>query len=99
MSEEMVALAKALFMTVGCIEVLKNFIVLKNKKIWAVVMIPLCFGFTYVSACLPPFVSLGILAVCGSQLFYSDILQNFRKLFDGLATRFAGTATPPTSAQ
>ena len=97
MSDEMVVLAKALFMTVGCIEVLKNFIVLKNKKIWAVVMIPLCFGFTYVSACLPPFVSLGILAVCGSQLFYSDILQNFRKLFDGISSRLAGPDVPPTA--
>lgn len=86
---ELMAIFTALLQTVGLIEVLKNFIVLKNKRIWAVVMIPLGVSMTYAASYLPDTVNAAILVVCGSQLFYQSILQSFQKIVENLANKFS----------
>ena len=65
--------------TVGTIEVLKNFFVPRNKKIWTIVMIPLSLIYCAVYKHLPDWVSAGILTICVCEISYECILQVFKK--------------------
>jgi hypothetical protein len=66
--------------TVGTIEVMKNFFRPKNRKVWAVVMMPLALLFCAVYTYLPIWVSAGILTICTCQICWDTVLQTFKRI-------------------
>lgn len=74
-------ITKASIMTVGIVQVLKNFMPEKVPTwIYSILMIALSFAFTFVSLFAPVWVATGIITVCVSQLGYEGIIQTIKKM-------------------
>lgn len=75
----------AAFAAVGIEEYLKNFFKPKNKKLYALVMVPLSLG-AYCAAELLPIYVIGSLLTLGSvQVCYETLIQGFRAVIDRIS--------------
>ncbi|GHV84382.1 hypothetical protein AGMMS50212_17220 [Spirochaetia bacterium] len=72
-------IAVVAFETVGLIELLKVWIS-PPAKLWAIIMIPVALGFSFVYLKLPEWVTVGVLSVTACQLGYDVLLQGFKKI-------------------
>lgn len=70
---------KAAFSTVGTVQMLKNFINLKNKKLWVIPTV--LFAVVYTMPFIPAWVLDAVLTVSGATLFYDTIVKSFEKIF------------------
>ncbi len=73
--------------TVGTIEVLKNFLILENKKIWTIVMIVLAPIYCAIYFYLPLWVIGCILAICLCQIGYDSIVKTYHSLVDKIGNK------------
>lgn len=72
-------IVKAAFATVGVVQMLKNIITLRHKKLWMIPTIVLAVVFTL--PCIHSWVLDTVLTISGATLFYDTIVKAFEKLF------------------
>lgn len=71
---------KAAFSTVGLIQLLKNVVTFKNKKLWIIptVILSVVLSLPFI----PDFVYTACLTLSSATLFYDTILKAFEKVFN-----------------
>lgn len=92
--------AVAAIATVGFTQFLKNFF--RNKplsgNVWALVMVALAVTFTLADEFLPEWVTVAVLTVVVSQLFYETIFSALAALVNAVADRAKGVNLPAGSS-
>lgn len=78
-------IAKAVLCTVGVVQMLKNFIPVKIKWMWA--LITIVVGVVFSLPFIPEWVMTAALVVSGATLFYDTIMKSFEKLFTKFFSR------------
>lgn len=74
-------ITQSAIMTVGIVQVLKNFMPEKTPTwVYSVLMIVLSFVFVAVSMFAPKWIATGIITVCVAQLGYEGIIQTIKKM-------------------
>lgn len=77
----------ASFATVGLEEYLKNFLKPKNKKWYAIIMLPLAVMCYVATAVLPQEVIGSVLTIGGVQLCYQTFVQGFKSIIDNITNK------------
>lgn len=78
---EIETITQASIMTVGIVQVLKNFMPEKTPTwVYSVLMIVLAFGFVAITMFAPKWIATGIITVCVAQLGYEGIIQTIKKM-------------------
>lgn len=67
--------------TVGTVQMIKNFVILKNTKLWTIPTIVLAVLYSIFSIFLPEWVIDIVLVICGASLFYDTIFKAFESFF------------------